>query len=218
MKKKLIVDFDEYNKVKKVRYFEIVKELPEIGDPWESTCEVIGIEPVWLDFENGNEYEAYKVLHINRGCDDERDNPFESYIAIEKEKIRPIREIRMKTGLTQKEFAKKYHIPERTLSNWEVPEESSNYRECPEYVIELLKQIIEKDEGNIDTVFVMNKEKDEIFYEYADVWINRNRKEIVIVTDRMWEEWEKLEHRAFQDPEEWECIHKYNKINKVKAL
>ena len=43
-----------------------------------------------------------------------------------------------KTGLTQKVFAKKYHIPVRTLQDWE-----QERRRTPPYVIFMLKTIQE---------------------------------------------------------------------------
>lgn len=51
---------------------------------------MIAVEPVKLDdVQNsssfGKTYEAYKVSYINAGCDDERDDPFYDYIAIETE-------------------------------------------------------------------------------------------------------------------------------------
>ena len=45
-----------------------------------------------------------------------------------------IREIRELTGLNKMDFAKKYHIPYRTIQNWEL-----STRECPLYVLELLE-------------------------------------------------------------------------------
>ena len=45
-----------------------------------------------------------------------------------------IRMIRLKTGLTQQEYADKYGIPIRTLQNWEC-----GHRVPPEYVEDLLK-------------------------------------------------------------------------------
>ena len=50
-----------------------------------------------------------------------------------------IREIRQDTGLTQAEFAEKFHIPKRSIENWE-----SGKRKCPEYVNYLLQQLIVK--------------------------------------------------------------------------
>ena len=48
-----------------------------------------------------------------------------------------IKEIRLTTGLTQKEFAEKYHIPYGNLLNWE----QLRVRE-PEYVAYMLEKII----------------------------------------------------------------------------
>lgn len=44
-----------------------------------------------------------------------------------------IKDIRAHTGLTQVKFAERYHIPTRTLENWE-----RGIRKPPEYVIYLL--------------------------------------------------------------------------------
>lgn len=45
-----------------------------------------------------------------------------------------IKEIRELTGLTQKDFSDKYHIPKRSIENWE-----TGSRSCPIYVLELLE-------------------------------------------------------------------------------
>lgn len=70
--------------------FQEVKKVPEVGDYWPDLGgEVVGVEPVRLDdmqnsraFLGYNEriYKAYRVLFINRGCDDEREDPAEDYI------------------------------------------------------------------------------------------------------------------------------------------
>lgn len=90
MKKELYTSYDEWNDVLRKRKFEIVERVPEVGDYWLSGCEVIAVEPVKLDdVQNsssfGKTYEAYKVSYINAGCDDERDDSFYDYIAIETE-------------------------------------------------------------------------------------------------------------------------------------
>lgn len=69
-----------------------VKKVPEVGDYWPDLGgEVVGVEPVVLDdmrnsraFLGYNErvYNAYRVLFINRGCDDERADPLEDFIVI----------------------------------------------------------------------------------------------------------------------------------------
>lgn len=71
--------------------FQEVKKVPEVGDYWPDLGgEIVGVEPVVLDdtrnsraFLGYNEhvYNAYHVLFINRGCDDERKDPImEDYI------------------------------------------------------------------------------------------------------------------------------------------
>ena len=56
-----------------------------------------------------------------------------------------IKDIRAITGLTQRQFAEKYHIPFGTYQKWEVPIESINHRECPSYVKELLERVVRED-------------------------------------------------------------------------
>ena len=53
-----------------------------------------------------------------------------------------VKAIRAKTGLSQGKFCEKYRIPKRTLESWE-----EGKRECPVYVIELLKRVIDQDFG-----------------------------------------------------------------------
>lgn len=45
-----------------------------------------------------------------------------------------IKEIRALTGLAQEKFSAKYHIPKRTIENWE-----SGVSAPPRYVVELLE-------------------------------------------------------------------------------
>lgn len=51
-----------------------------------------------------------------------------------------IREMRTQLGDTQGEFAARYHIPFRTIQNWE-----TGTRRPPEYVVALLEQRVESD-------------------------------------------------------------------------
>lgn len=53
-----------------------------------------------------------------------------------------IKEIRKLTGLTQKQFAEKYHINFSNIRNWEI-----GHRNCPEYVMELLEFKVKEDLG-----------------------------------------------------------------------
>ena len=53
-----------------------------------------------------------------------------------------IKDLRNLTGLSQKEFGKKYDIPYRTIQNWETEQ-----RSCPEYVENLLERVVLEDSG-----------------------------------------------------------------------
>lgn len=56
-----------------------------------------------------------------------------------------IKEIRTMSGLSQRQFAEKYHIPFGTYQKWEVPVENMNHRDCPLYVKELLERVVRED-------------------------------------------------------------------------
>ena len=58
-----------------------------------------------------------------------------------------IREMRTQLGDTQSEFAARYHIPFRTVQNWE-----TGMRKPPEYVADLLEQRIKEDLANRKTL------------------------------------------------------------------
>lgn len=51
--------------------------------------------------------------------------------------MREIKALREITGLTQKQFAEKYHISYRNIQNWE-----EGHRKCPEWVLYLLERLI----------------------------------------------------------------------------
>lgn len=54
--------------------------------------------------------------------------------------MKTIKEIRAITGLSQTAFGERYHIPMRTIQNWE-----GGQRECPEYVRLLLERVVKED-------------------------------------------------------------------------
>lgn len=56
-----------------------------------------------------------------------------------------IKEIRSLTGLSQKDFGLKYHIPLDTIKKWEMNHGSKNHRECPSYVMGLLERVVKED-------------------------------------------------------------------------
>ena len=45
-----------------------------------------------------------------------------------------IKELRKRSGMTQKEFAEYFKIPKRTVENWEI-----EIRKCPEYLFNLME-------------------------------------------------------------------------------
>ena len=56
-----------------------------------------------------------------------------------------IKQLRLKTGLSQAKFGMKYNIPLNTIKNWECNEDKPNHRDCPIYVLELLERMIAED-------------------------------------------------------------------------
>lgn len=84
MKKKLYVGYNEREDVLKTRDFEMVGSVPEVGDCWGRTGEVVKVEEVHLDIENSTafpeEYKAYKVSWIE--LEEDKEDPFVDYIAI----------------------------------------------------------------------------------------------------------------------------------------
>lgn len=58
-----------------------------------------------------------------------------------------IREMRTRLGDTQTEFAARYHIPFRTIQNWE-----TGLRKPPEYIVNLLESRIREDLVNRKTI------------------------------------------------------------------
>ena len=56
-----------------------------------------------------------------------------------------LKDIRQKTGLTQKAFAARYHIPLQTLKQWECAPGSKSYRTPPEYILYMVGRLVEID-------------------------------------------------------------------------
>lgn len=61
-----------------------------------------------------------------------------------------ILELRQKTGLSQSQFAKRFHLNVRTVQTWE-----QGTRKTPDYVIWLITRVIELEE-------IINVKRDEI--------------------------------------------------------
>ncbi len=62
-----------------------------------------------------------------------------------------IRDMRTRLGVTQSEFAARYHIPFRTIQNWE-----TGLRKPPEYIVKLLEGRIKEDLVNRKTAILPN--------------------------------------------------------------
>lgn len=89
MKKKLYTGYNEYEDIVRSMEFEVVSEVPKVGDAWGSTCEVTGVAEVSLDNNENDKsypdrYKAYRVEHINRG-DENTAESFVDYVAIKDE-------------------------------------------------------------------------------------------------------------------------------------
>ena len=81
-----------------------------------------------------------------------------------------IKELRLSTRMTQREFAGYFNIPLRTIENWE-----TGKRNPPEYVVELIRYKIEKEE-DMNRTKLLNEIKDNMYWEnmFAHVWKEKN--------------------------------------------
>ena len=72
-----------------------------------------------------------------------------------------IRELRKQTGLSQSEFAKKFHLRKGTLANWE-----QGIRKPPEHVAYMIEHILKQEQAldNILTRIIQEKRKDRSKY------------------------------------------------------
>ncbi len=74
--------------------------------------------------------------------------------------------MRQKLGCTQIDFAKRYHIPFRTIQNWEL-----GNRKPPKYIIDLLKRQISEDLINRKTIILPKYDpRKKIFLKQVIIW------------------------------------------------
>jgi DNA-binding transcriptional regulator YiaG len=66
----------------------------------------------------------------------------------EEDEALDIRKIRARTGLTQKEFALKYHVSARSVEAWETNPECMSHKKCPASTKYLLNRIIDLELAN----------------------------------------------------------------------
>ena len=50
-----------------------------------------------------------------------------------------LKELRLASGMARKEFAEYFGINYRTVQRWELDSSSSESRNCPEYLLDLMK-------------------------------------------------------------------------------
>ena len=58
-----------------------------------------------------------------------------------------IHDMRCDLGLTQRQFAEKFHVPLQTLKQWECSPQSSSHREPPAYVVYMMERIMDLEHG-----------------------------------------------------------------------
>lgn len=104
---------------------EAKEELAKFNCTYENFGEVTDIEEYALEY-----FEADEDGEFYEGSDYD----------LAEEKGIDIRELRLEAGMTQREFAEYFNIPVRSIENWE-----GKKRECPEYVLELIKYKLEKE-------------------------------------------------------------------------
>lgn len=88
-----------------------------------------------------------------------------------------IKELRELTNLTQKEFAKRYHIPKRTLENWE-----GGQRSPSETILYLLERAVKEDYKMYRIVAIRERGSIEEF----DVQTVNNAEEAKAVARTTW--------------------------------
>lgn len=101
------------------------EELAKLNCTYEEFGELTHIEEYALEY-----FEADEEGEFYEGSDYD----------LAEEKGIDIRELRLEAGMTQREFAEYFNIPVRSIENWE-----GKKRECPEYVLELIKYKLEKE-------------------------------------------------------------------------
>lgn len=90
-----------------------------------------------------------------------------------------VKEIRLLTGMTQREFAQKYRIPLQTIKQWESDINSTSYRKPPEYIEFMLYSLVEKDTGIVQNErknYLIRAAEDSRYNK--DLWFRYLRKEI----------------------------------------
>lgn len=75
-----------------------------------------------------------------------------------------IKDLRLKTMMTQKEFAEYFNIPKRTIENWE-----GGRRKPPAYVVELIKYKIDNERMKEKQQIINNLKEDKTIEQLQEV-------------------------------------------------
>ena len=118
-----------------------------------------------------------------------------------------IRELRDKTGLTQKKFAERYGIPVSTLRKWEQAESSP-----PDYVLSLLAralpredQVTQKLQGKDGAVFYYNPVKRSVIDRLGNEILIRedlqdvNQQNLILYLEDLFEDFYAIQDRFNRD-------------------
>lgn len=122
-----------------------------------------------------------------------------------------IKELRMKTGMKQKEFAEKFGIPVRTLQDWENPSKSNP----PAYVAKMLGKFVENGSSEIIPPRV-TFDDDEIFEQRLAEY-KRYNLEVQEKFDFVCEEIERMVKRMYPQSEGERALSLYAGITPQKA-
>lgn len=105
------------------------------SDEW---CPRIFLQQTWV--EEDDEIFYYRILPSSMGffsCQVKEEDVFPKKVSSDS---LTFHEVRALSGLTQKEFAEKYNIPQRSVENWD-----AGSRNPPDYLVELLTRVVKED-------------------------------------------------------------------------
>lgn len=94
------------------------------------------------------------------------------------------KDLRQQSGMSRKEFSEYFNIPYRTVQNWEL-----ELRECPDYLLELIRYKLDNEKGQKEAVKEDTK-KLTLFEK-----IEREKREIEAMPDGIEKDIVKLMHR-----------------------
>ena len=104
----------------------------------EEWCPRIFLQQTWVEEDDDVFY--FRILPSAAGffsCQVNEEDVFPKKVSLEPLTFHDVRTL---SGLTQKEFAEKYNIPQRSVENWD-----AGSRNPPDYLVELLARVVKED-------------------------------------------------------------------------